>query len=82
MSRATKTAPKIAAPTRTYSWRTDAAHGHVEASSIEDVCEHLRWSAEWSVIGGSGEASDIADGAWLRIMDADGVTIYTRGTPA
>ena len=73
--------PRIAETLR-YGWRTDAAHGEIEAADEDDALVKLVRDGEWSEPDSPREQRDIADGAWLTIFDADGVPSLRRGTMA
>ncbi len=62
----------------TFKWRTDAAHGEIEAPSLEAAIAELISEREWYEIDSVGEENDIQDGAWLVIADQDGQELYRR----
>lgn len=64
----------------TYAWRTDAASGSVESSSVEEAVVRLVADGEWAPEGSSRELREIGDGAWLLIHDADGAIVHQRGS--
>jgi len=64
----------------TYTYRTDATHGEVEAADVDAALAALVEQREWAT--GAREQRDIADGAWLTIFDEDGVPVLRRGTMA
>lgn len=64
----------------TYHWRTDAAHGTIEAETVDDVVAQLEAEQEWDRIDSRSERRVIDDGGWLTIFDADGIPILRRGT--
>ena len=64
----------------TYQFRTDVAHGEVEAKTVKAALAKLIEQGEWAQ--GAREERDIADGAWLTIFDAEGIPVLRRGTMA
>lgn len=64
----------------TYHWRTDAAHGDLDADTIDAALAQLVAGGEWDPIDSRRELRAIADGAWLTIFGADGVPALRRGT--
>lgn len=63
----------------TYTFRTDAAHGEIEATDEHEALANLIAAKEWAPVDSTREQRDIADGAWLTIFDADGVPALQRG---
>lgn len=61
----------------TYRWATDAASGTIHATTPDDALARLIADNEWGT--GQREARDLADGAWLRVWDADGLVVVRRG---
>lgn len=70
----------IRAATYTYTWRTDAAHGEVEAGTIGAVLTRLISEGEWAEIDSDREARDLANGAWLLVRSEDTAEEVRRGT--
>lgn len=70
---------RSAVPSGTYMWRTDAAHGDLQAESMDAAVAQLIAQGEWSAIDGRREARDIADGAWLLVRDTQTGAEYRRG---
>lgn len=64
---------------KTFSWRTDAASGKIEAATAQQVFNQLVWEREWADIDTDREQRDIADGAWLLISNDDGTEAMSRG---
>lgn len=62
-----------------FGWRTDAASGQIEAVDAASALEQLIAQDEWAELDSRREARDIADGAFLSICDADGLSVLTRG---
>lgn len=62
-------------PRQTYHWRTDAAHGDIEAVSAEEVLAQLIRNNEWP----EDDARALRDGAWLRISSAEADDSVSRG---
>lgn len=63
----------------TYFYRTDAVHASVEADSAEQALAKIIADGEWAATDSQREQRDIADGAWLKIFDTDGVAVLRRG---
>lgn len=59
----------------TYHFRTDAAHGQVDADAPGEALRKLVADGEWP----EDDTSVISDGAWLTIFDADGIPVLRRG---
>lgn len=64
----------------TWTWRTDAAHGEIEAPTADAVLTRLVAEREWPAIDSDREARDLADGAWLLIRSDDSDEEVRRGT--
>lgn len=64
----------------TYHWRTDAAHGDLDAETVDAALAQIVRDHEWAAPESAREQRDLADGAWLTIFDADGVAVLRRGT--
>lgn len=62
-----------------FAWRTDAASGEIEAVDADAAVEKLIAQNEWAALDSAREEREIADGAWLTIFDAGGLSILTRG---
>lgn len=65
--------------TTAYHWRTDAAHGEIDAITLDAALARLVAEGEWAAIDSAREARDIADGAWLRISSDDSDEEVRRG---
>lgn len=60
-----------------YTWRTDAAHGEIQATDKRHALALLIEQGEWA--SGEQEARDLLDGAWLTIFDDEGYAVLRRG---
>ncbi len=61
-----------------YTWSTDAASGEVEAADeLSAVCELIK-QREWAGLDSDREAREIADGAWLTVLEG-GLPVFQRG---
>lgn len=63
-----------------FEWHTDAASGHVCATSVDAVVARIVAEREWDVLDSEREKSSINSGGWLLIHDADGVIVLSRGS--
>lgn len=63
----------------TYSFRTDAAHGEIEANDMNAAVARLIADREWAELDSARETADIANGAWLAIDEIDGTETLRRG---
>ena len=60
---------------QTYTWRTDAASGEIEASNADAVFAQLIAENEWE----ANDARILADGAFLRVWDEDMIPVISLG---
>ena len=66
--------------TRRYLYQTDAVSGWIAARTVSAAVRAMESQGVWAHRDSLRESQDIRDGAWLRILDANGVvTVYSRG---
>lgn len=60
---------------QTYTWRTDAASGDIDARDADQALARLIKAGEWP----AHDACVLADGAFLRVWDDDNNLVIEKG---